>query len=94
MRRIPGKTANGTTKIPSTYPLARVTRVDQQTDLGLHVRNSLPDPRSNPLAVAACPPPLPPLQAFRSVFQVQAWRSSCEAAAGGVRGALKTYRCA
>ncbi|KAF8060549.1 BRO1 [Scenedesmus sp. PABB004] len=31
-------------------------------------------------------------QAFRSVFEVAAWRAGAEAAAGGIRGTLKTYR--
>ena len=30
--------------------------------------------------------------AFRAAFQVPQWRAACEAAAGGVRGALKAYR--
>jgi hypothetical protein len=39
-------------------------------------------------------PPLPPAapQAFQSAFQVSAWRSACEAAGAGMRGALKAYR--
>ncbi|GBF94332.1 hypothetical protein Rsub_06954 [Raphidocelis subcapitata] len=31
-------------------------------------------------------------QAFRSAFEVAAWRASCDAAAAGPRGALRTYR--
>eukprot|EP00879_Flechtneria_rotunda_P013649 GHRR01014259.1.p1 GENE.GHRR01014259.1~~GHRR01014259.1.p1 ORF type:complete len:727 (+),score=319.48 GHRR01014259.1:344-2524(+) len=31
-------------------------------------------------------------QAFKAVFEVPAWRASCEAAAAGIKGALKTYK--
>ena len=40
------------------------------------------------------PPTFGCCQAFRTAFEVAAWRTSCEAAASGMKSTLKAYRCA
>jgi hypothetical protein len=32
------------------------------------------------------------LQMFKAAFEVGAWRASCEAAAGGIKGLLSSYK--